>query len=529
MTNAEFNFESHGKRLSPKTIFYKFSRQAPYLTLYAYFGFVRGDGESWFYLIFALVIGLIAVPSVLLSFFYFKYLITKEELIIHSGVINRKQRNIQLKRIQNVNIQQNFIQRILGISTVKMETAGDASSEAILDSVSTANANEIKEIIKDYQNESEQEEADISVDNLDNNENENELGNYEDLTLSEKLTHSKKQKNESIPLLDMTFWDVTKFGILRFRPILIVMIGWLTSMVQQFMPNEFRRIDKYLEEGLEVFTEGIDSYISTIDSVAVVIYVIIAVIFALLVSWLADIILTIIQYFGFKLSIEGKKLYTSYGLLTKRQGTIPLKKLQMMIMSTNLLRYRLDYWGLHLETAGTAGREGARPEVAIPFAKLNRVLELAKGILPFNMPDEFEQISKKTIRRAFIRYLWLLVVVGAILSLFINEWWAVSFLVPLIIPISIWRWRARSYYLDVDKLLIKEGWFFKKLKIIQISKVQSIIVSSNVFQRGLGLATLNIDTAASSGFNDAAIVDIEIEKAKELSKIISNRFHSLRK
>jgi putative membrane protein len=143
----ELDINVDGKRLSVKSIFYRFSRQIPMLGLYIYFGVIQGSGENYVFLIMALLFGFLAIPSTLLSFIYFKYLITQDELIIQSGIVNRKQRNIPLKRIQNVNIQQNFVQRLLGISTVKMETAGDSSSEAVLDSVGTLNANEIKEIL----------------------------------------------------------------------------------------------------------------------------------------------------------------------------------------------------------------------------------------------------------------------------------------------------------------------------------------------------------------------------------------------
>lgn len=527
--SANYNIDIHGKRLSTKSMLYKLSRQLPYLALYAYFGIYRDSNQDWVYLIIFLMIGLFAVPSVLLSFFYFKYLITPSELIIQSGIINRKQRNIPLRRIQNVNIQQNFLQRILGISTVKMETAGDVTSEAILDSVGKENATEIREIIRNYQAEIEEdkETEHKSTENQEKSLNEDNLADYEEsqkINLeinNEAVNETKKDKShDDIELISMSLGDVAKFGVLRFRPILLVAVGWFMSMFQQFMPNEFQNIDKYINKGLNNFVFGS-------DEASMIFYAISGVILALLISWMADIILTVIQFYGFRLSIAGKKLYTNYGLLTKRQGAIPLKKLQMMIIFSNALRSKFGYWGLNLETAGSAGRQGKAPETAVPFAKFVRVVELAKGILSFELPEEYRTVSRKTIRRAFLRYFWLLLILILALSQLTQVWWLSFGMLPIFIMLAIWRWQARGYYLNEDKLIIKEGWFFKRIKIIPISKIQNIVVKANIFQRGMGLASIYLDTAAGSGFNDASVVDIEISSALEISNEISTIFHRL--
>jgi putative membrane protein len=502
----QFDIEIHGKRLSAKSIAYKFARQLPQIALYAYFGIYMGNGENWILLSIFLFFSIFAVPSILLSFFYFRYLITPQELIIKSGVVSRKQRNIPLKRIQNVNIQQNFLQRILGISTVKLETAGDATSEAVLDSVGTLNANEIKQIIKEYQAKPEtSDKTDIDI-------------QHENIPVDYESSNSERPTSEIKELINMSVWDVTKYGILRFRPILIVAMGWIVSMYQQFMPQEFSRIDENIYNFMETYIDGFD-YMST------VIYVSFAVVIALFLSWLADIFLTVIQFFGFKLSIEGNKLYTNYGLLTRRQGTIPLKKLQMMVLFSNVIREKFGYWGLNIETAGTAGRQGKAPEVAVPFAKKDIVIELAKGIKDFNVPEEFIPVSSKTIRRAFLRYFWLINIVSLVLYFTIDMWWLAYCFLPVGLLLAFLRFKSRGFYLDENRVLIKTGWFFKKITIIQIDKIQNVIYTSTFFQRLMGLASLNLDTAAGSGFNDASITDISIEQANELSEKISTEFH----
>ncbi|ERG99618.1 MAG: putative membrane protein, partial [Haloquadratum sp. J07HQX50] len=54
----------------------------------------------------------------------FRYDLTGNSLDIDSGVISRRNREIPLRRIQNVDISRNIIQRVLNIAVVSFETAG---------------------------------------------------------------------------------------------------------------------------------------------------------------------------------------------------------------------------------------------------------------------------------------------------------------------------------------------------------------------------------------------------------------------
>ena len=57
------------------------------------------------------------------------YLVTTERLRIRRGILSRRVQQTQLERVQNVNTDQSFFERVLQIGTVDFDTAGTEDSD----------------------------------------------------------------------------------------------------------------------------------------------------------------------------------------------------------------------------------------------------------------------------------------------------------------------------------------------------------------------------------------------------------------
>lgn len=55
-----------------------------------------------------------------------RYTITNQRLTIHVGILRRDMHETRLERVQNVNLQQSFFDRVFGVGTVTFDTAGEA-------------------------------------------------------------------------------------------------------------------------------------------------------------------------------------------------------------------------------------------------------------------------------------------------------------------------------------------------------------------------------------------------------------------
>ncbi|MFC6988332.1 PH domain-containing protein [Haloplanus sp. GCM10025708] len=74
----------------------------------------------------------------------YEYELTADTFDIRSGVFARRNREIPLRRIQNVDIRRGVVQRLLGIAAVDFETAGGSETEAAIRYVSFEEAKRLQ-------------------------------------------------------------------------------------------------------------------------------------------------------------------------------------------------------------------------------------------------------------------------------------------------------------------------------------------------------------------------------------------------
>jgi putative membrane protein len=102
------------------------------------------------------------------------------------------------------------------------------------------------------------------------------------------------------------------------------------------------------------------------------------------------------------------------------------------------------------------------------------------------------------------------------------------FVIALFYPILYYyahlRFVNRGYIISGDKLAVKQGVWFKSLTVIPIRKIQTFRIHQTIFQRRLGLATINVDTAAAGITGDISIIDIDLRDAARLNQDIKSKF-----
>ncbi len=519
----EYKQERHLHWLS---IVYRGLMNLPSYAIFFVIAFMQRNTTDLFYIAIILLFSIFTLPMLILNWYYYTFYFTNKEIVIKHGVFSRQQRNIQLHRIQNIDISQNFLQRILGIARVQAETAGGAESEAVLEYVSRDDAEEIKQRIRKFQfifekKKSEEQKAEEEI------EREVEKG---EIDISEEELQEIEEKietgeDEEKLIFSMTPVDLAKYGMLRFRPLLLILAVSILSFVQQMYFMIYEQQDFFAF--FDTIYVNFANFFEGMNLPFIILYSIGGIILILFVSWLLDILLTTATYFDFKLYHQHDKLYTQYGLFNKRSGTIPIKKLQMMVINTNPLRRYFGYYGLSLETAGFAGAVKG-PESAVPLAKRNRVINLSKNIREYELPDYFIPVSKKTIRRMTFRYAIRSApfFAGAIALVPWTAWFLL--LTPLLYFWAYLQWKHRGYFVRDDDIMIKQGVIQQRITILPVEKIQTLNIIETFFQRRLRLATLAIDTAATAMSGDADIIDIDRDEARYIMDMLSEEFLKLR-
>jgi putative membrane protein len=508
----EFNDQNmiQERKLHPMTLLYRVFTNLPAIALPVYFAFSQGSFENWFYIVLSILALVFTVPMIILNYYYFDFSIHPKEISIRSGVFSRRQRNIPVKRIQNVNIEQNFLQRILGIAKVTLETAGNAELEGQLEFVSKKDAHDFKELIQKFQYK-------VKYESVENKNIESEKISDDDIQ-SEPEADGKPKDDL---LYEMSLKEIVYHGMTRFRPVLLVVVFWLLSMAQQFY---------FLPQMEQINPDDILKYGESFTSDNIALLIVIFAFALLFGTWFLDILLTFNQFYRFKLFDADGKLLTDYGLLTKRHSTIPLKKLQSMTILTNPLKRKFDFFSLIIQTAGLGAARGGSADVAIPLTKYEKLIQIAKHIRKIDIPEEFNNVSRKTIRRAFFRSLiYIAPILVAMYFIYQPLLWS-AVLLPLSYLHAYLRWKIMGYFVSGDNIIIKYGYIRQKITIIPIKKIQTLSVEANIFQRRLGLATLHVDTASYSSigyFSESSIIDIDKDNAIELMKDFNMRFKQL--
>jgi putative membrane protein len=493
------------RRLHPLTLLYSFIKNIPYIAATVYFGIFQNQMEELVYILLFVLLGMFIIPGHILRWYYFTFMITESEIIIKSGVFSRKQRNIPIERVQNINVKQDLIQRILGIARIQIETAGDITAEGTLEFVKLKDADDINRIIRTYQK------------NLISNEKpivESQSEGYFESKFGRKSETYNPSESGNV-LFEMSRKDLLIYGMIRLRPLFLIYGIWAMSYITQYQKlNDI--VTGYLEETVNSIADVPLHYLIPI--------IILFVLLSVIISWLIDICWTFAQFYGFRLIQDGNKLFASYGLFSKYSITIPLKKLQQITIGTNPVKKKFNFYSMVLYTAGYDVSAKAAPS-AVPLAKKEILEQIAAKIFPVVVPTEFKSISEKSIRRAFLRYLMLMIPLF-ISSYFIFDFYALLgiIILPGLYYAAFLRWQYRGYLIQSDVIFVKQGFWNQKINIIPIEKIQTLHITESFFQRRLELATVHIDTASSRNFSDALIPDIDTETATEIMNELNLAF-----
>ena len=437
----------------------------------------------------------------------FSYELGEDTLDIESGVVSRRSREIPIRRIQNVDISRNVLQRLLGIAVVSFETAGGGDTEARLRFVSVTEAKRLQRELgrlKRGVDESADESGETDTDA------ECEAGERTTSDQSPTDRFDAPAVTELFALDRRELALVGAFSIdFRVPGILFLLVSTVGSTV-------------------------VSTYLTSLPGVALVAAAALVLVGVALASWVVGAAAAIVEYYDFRLVRSGEELQYERGLLQRYDGSIPFDKIQTLTVSDNPLKRYFGYATLYIETAGYApgsssgGSRGS--EAAVPLATRDRVFDLIEALEPVG-DIEFTRPPKRARRRYLVRYL---VVVGILTGAAYAAAAFVSLPFPawspaLLAPLAVWfahaTWRHRGRWLGEHHVVTRNGVLRRQIKIVPYYRIQTVIDARTIFQRRLNLATVTVDTAGSLslGGQDAAAVDIAGADADALRDDLETR------
>jgi putative membrane protein len=406
------------------------------------------------------------------------YVLEGGALRLEEGVLSRQLRAVPFDRIQQVDLVRKPLHRLLGVATLRVETAGGrAAAEVDLDVVTLAEAQALRSTLLRAKARAAGGPAEAGP-----------VGAVD--------SRRHPGPGSARVLVRLGLGEVILAGITGSRAAAaLVVLGPLSQVGDWFPGLEDWLLARFDPESVTPTTPAAFLAVAVLACVV----------------WLGLAALSsVVTDHGFTLARVGDDLVVRRGLLERREAVLPLARLQVVRIEESLLRRALGLAALRLQSAGrTGGHDQTAGRLAVPVLRreeVNRVLgELLPGAAPI---PRLRAPPPAARRRAVTRSLVRTALVVAAVALPVWSFASRSGLgvaprfallpLPLLVlavVAGLAGYRSLGHAAADRFLYARAGVAIRVLTVVPVAKAQSGSVRSSPFQRRAGLATLHVDVA----------------------------------
>lgn len=503
------------------------------------------------------VVGLMAVVQTL-SFNHLYYELGPDEFNLYSGIFNKKRVHVPYQRVQSVNQRATLIQRLAGVCTVNIDTAGGSANKAVtIPYLQNSEAERLrtelfarKQAILSGQTNAAaqvQQGAQLGYAPVGSAGEGNVLDMPAEIFTdvrgvfggaavdTGRVSYEYGMSNKELVFTGLS--NNTGFIL-----VVLAMIGSVAGLAQQILSTAVGRM--VVDGGVDFVVKSFAG--NTVWAITGIVVVV------LLVVWLFSIIGTCISYGGFKARRRDSRIEVEHGLLQHQFHGVDIDRVQSVVIKQSFIRRILGYCELSLGKidAVSEGEEGQQKSlnpqglVIHPFVKTSRVPEILAGLVPefADVPTDNRPVAKVALRRAIVRRtvlqgdgFWLAVVVAAgqiatnalvpLSSLdaanilfFVNTGAIVLYVLCVLLAVlnvvsAVLWYRGSGFAYNQRFMQISNGGFSRESVSFPRKKIQYGFTKTNPFQRNANVATINARTAAGIGGTTLRLMDVSEQDA----------------
>jgi putative membrane protein len=461
---------------------------------------VPSGWETWLFvlLIPALVIAIARYLS-------HRIVYADNELVIRTGLIFRNERHVPYSRIQNMNAVQNPLHRLLHVVEVRVETGGGTDEEARLSVLSVAAFDRMKAHVLARR------------------------GHVAGVAPAEVGAAAIPVPDGAL-LVHLSLREVLLCGLLENEGVVLIGaaagLAWESGIVGGTSWRIFD-VAEYLGWGVvrTLFRGAFDGGPLPLVQIGSAIGLVLAV---LLFARLVSMVWALVRLYDFRLARDGDDLCSTFGLFTRVATTVPVRRVQTVVVSASPLHRWLNRVTVRVTTAGGVGPErgAARGrEWLAPLLHRPGLPALLQQVLPgFDVAAlDWQPLHARAFRRAVKPNLVMtaLITVG---SSVVIGWGAIGVLVVLM-PWAIVSARQYVAHLgwaeDDEVIAMQSGWLWQQLTIARVNKIQVVAMSQSPFDRRAAMASVRVDTAGAGGLARIDIPYLDGRVARQLAARLS--------
>ena len=441
----------------------------------------RGGDDWWQPWMMALVIpnAIVAV----IRYVSYRYRYDPNEMVIHSGLVFRRERHIPYGRIQNVDAVQNVLHRLLNVVEVRVETGGGQTPEATMSVLPVSAFQEMRDRV---------------------------FAERQALASGEPMGEAAPVAVETpsaTVLLELPPKELLLCGFLENRGGVLIAAGlglaWEIGLMDRLMSrfgNQLsgRRMMRDLARG--IFNNAEVAFERILLSVA-------AFISLLFFVRILSMVWALVRLYGFRLSLAAGDLRSEYGLTTRVTATIPLRRIQTLTIKEGPLHRLADRVSVRANTAGGQPRDGSgggrERESLAPILPRQALPALVQQVLPDVHAYDgvaWQPVSSGAFRREIKGWLVLSLVAQAALFALIGRWSLL--LAPGLLAWAIVCARKTIAHLGwavtPDAVFFRRGWLWRRVSVVRLAKIQVVTLLASPFDRRAAMARVRVDTAGAS-------------------------------
>lgn len=400
------------------------------------------------------------------SFRHLWYELGDEEFSLYSGIFNKKRVHVPYQRVQSVDQRASLLQRLFGVCTIAVDTAGGAAHTAVtvpyllkdqaerlrmelylrkrrilgLDRDGLQTPKPDSSSVPAPMNAAQVGFASASADRGPRDAVSQKSGNVLDAgaevwdDLRGVFAGDEVYMGISSYEYGLTNKELLFTGLSNNTGFVLAVIGLLATVFQ--IAGD---VMKTVGGETQTIAGTAISMGSNLFGGSLLILGIVFGIATVLVLWAISVVGTCVQFGGFKARRRGSRIEVEHGLLQHRIRGVDVDRVQSVVVKQSVVRRLMGYCELSLgKIDAVDGSQNDRNQgiaqqglVIHPFVKLDRVPEILSGIIPEFADAPIGQISvapvalrRAVIRRAILQGVgfWLAVVV-VLLQIAVNALW----------------------------------------------------------------------------------------------------------
>lgn len=414
-------------------------------------------------------------------------------LVQQTGLFVRKEKDIQISRIQSIDTNEDVIHRLLKVTKVSITTPGKGLT---LDALSTTQYHELSDYLNQLKHSFNQEttneyQEDTSFSNLD-----------------QESTQLSSESEEPM-IFQLSISDIVKMTVFSssfIRSFFIFIVGFNIIFDLPF--------------------DALFNQVGSLINQASIIILVAMIILSMICIYILGILFSIIQNYKYRVSLANNQLTIRKGLLETKSQTVPLKNVQTLEEKQNWLMHLFGYTSFSLSLTSDSLEEDDQKDteekedgvvLLFPIVKTNHLTDLVQQCFPdYTLSPVETVVPVRSIRRFIQIPIAFWIIITLVINLFFWDYaWIIGLLLCLLSSLHGYlSYKLAGYHLSESEITIQIVTLFSLTKTyIPKYRILNLSMRQTPFLKRAQLAKVEIHTAHGMSSKESDLKFVEEKDA----------------